>query len=508
MNLKLSLIFALFISILNAQITDLSKLSTGKYYDSDEIVDSNNNKRGYFYLFETDKIAKETVTLEYVVLDENLKKVTNGFFTEMKFESFLINSKKIVIDVTYNDNKLLISLQDDFGQPGAVGFLRYRKLDLKTNKLSDVFLYNDNKLQVNPSVSRDFSEMSKNQSDRLFFYNKVGLIGFKTDSDKSTKTETKHTTLFDENFKEVWKSNYSISTKKQNKKNLSYVNSDEKTIVFFNHESNKKDEFINIFSLMFIDSKNGKLINEYAFTDLDKFSYKTVDCTIDDKNITVYGNYSKFKKNWTFNDEENIGLFKMVFSAIDGRLLENKIIKWADNFDKLGADKDGYIKKEGYLFVHNILSLSTGKTIAVCEAFKQEPIITNNIYFLELNADFLLNQVFVAEKFRNKFPRTFASGSTIKLYGLFDFVDYQIMGDDEFLFYFNDNEKNSRNRKKSTLYGVVSYSDGMFKKQILDLKTEISTKLVNPAKKGYVLIKENFDEKDKPSELRLEKINY
>lgn len=508
MKLKLTLLFTFFILLSNAQITDLSKLSTGKFYDSDEIVDSNNNKRGYFFLFETDKIAKETVALEYVVLDENLKKVTNGFFTEMKFESLLINSKKIVANVSYCDNKLLLSLQDDMGTSGSLLFQRYRILDLKTNKLSEVFLYTNNKLNLNPKVSRDFSEMSKNFSDYMTFYNKVGLVGFRNDIDKKTKSVDKHMTLFDDNFKEVWKYSYNLSTKKQNKKNLSYLNSDEQTLVFFNQESDKNNEYVNVFSVLFIDSKYGKLVNEYAFSDLDKYTYKTLNCLITENNITILGNYSKRSKYGSFKDDENYGLFKLVFSKKEGKLIESKFLNWADNLEKLGVDKNGYIKKEGYLYVHNLLPLSNAKTIVVCEAFKQKPITTNNMYMLELTNDFKLNQVFIIDKFRNKFTRTEAHSSVIKLYGLFDFIDYQNMGDNDFLFYLNDNEKNSRNRKKSTLYGIVSYADGRFKKQTLDLKTEVSNMTITPAKKGYVLIRENFDNKDKSTELRLEKINY
>ena len=507
MKLKFTLLFVLIVFMGNAQITDLSKLSTGKYYDSDEIVDANNNKRGYFYLFETDKIAKETVTLEYVVLDENLKKVTNGFFTEMKFESFLINSKKIVAKITYNDNKLLINLKDDIGA-GTQLFQRYRILDLKTNKLSDIFLYIDNKINLNPEISCDFSKMSLNSSDNMFFYSKVGLVGFKNDYDKSTKTETRHMSLFDEKLNEVWKNDYDITTKKQPKRVLNYVNSDQGRLIFFNEFADKNSVATGAFSLIFIDAVTGKLINEYNFTDVDKFTYKIVDSTIDDKNIIIYGNYCNYEKNLSFNDEENVGLFKMVFSRNDGKLLDYKKINWANNFASIGANKNSYIKKEGYLFVHNMLQLSNGKTIVICEAFKQDPISTNNIYLFELSSDFNLNQVFTIEKFRNKFPRTFASGSGIKQYGLFDFIDYQNMGDDEYLFYLNDNEKNSRNRKKSTLYGIVSYVDGKFTRQTLDLKTETSTKSILPAKKGYVLIKENFDDNKKASELRLEKINY
>lgn len=508
MKLKFALILIFFSLLSNAQITDLSKLSSGKFYDSSEIVDSSNNKRGYFFLFETDKVAKETVTLEYVVLDENLKKVTNGFFTEMKFESFLINSKKIVASVTYNDNKLLINLKDDMGTPGSFLFQRYRILDLKTNKLSDIILYIEDKLQLNPEISRDFSKMSLNNSDNLYFFNKVGLMGVYTDYNKKTKIDERHMTLFDNNFKVVWQCSYSKSGKKDNRKNIRYIDSDQDMLIFRNLESDKKDYYTNNYSLLFINPKDGKIINEFVFPNLDKYSYNNVDCKITDNEIIYLGNFSEKTESGTVDDKEGLGMFKMVFSKKDAKLKSSNFLKWYDIKEKIGSDENGYIKKEGYLYVHNMLPLTNGKIIVVCETFEQKPITTNNMYMLELSPDFKLNQVFVIDKFKNKFSKTYGFSPYIKFYGLFDFIDYQNMGDDEYLFYLNDNEKKSRNRKKSTLYGIVSYAEGVFKRQTLDLKTEVSSKIVSPAKKGYVLIKEDFDEKDKPSELRLEKINY
>jgi hypothetical protein len=113
MKLKL-LFFLMFLCFsANAQITDLQKFSNGKFYDEAEIKDENNNIKGYFLLFETDKIAKETYTLEYVVLDENLTKVTNGFITEMKYSSWLVSADVIDVKVTLFDNKLLIRLADN-----------------------------------------------------------------------------------------------------------------------------------------------------------------------------------------------------------------------------------------------------------------------------------------------------------------------------------------------------------------------------------------------------------
>lgn len=102
------ILFFLCFSVIQAQVIDLEKLSRGKLYSSDEIKDQNNNIKGYFLLFENDKVAKETYELEYIVLDENLTKVTNGFITEMKFESWIVSAEKIKATVSIFNNKLLI----------------------------------------------------------------------------------------------------------------------------------------------------------------------------------------------------------------------------------------------------------------------------------------------------------------------------------------------------------------------------------------------------------------
>jgi len=486
----------------NAQITDLQKISNGKLYDEVEIKDENNNIKGYFLLFETDKIAKETYTLEYVVLDENLTKVTNGFITEMKYSSWLVSADVISVEVSIFNNKLLIQLSDN--SDGIEFFKRYRILDLKTNKLSDRFIYNKDKLNINPVFDRTLKNFNENQTYNIIGLNNIGLVVDKSKIDKYD--DAKSLICYDENFNQKWKTDYNLEKTQFGYKELSLIKSNEDYIVFFNHYT--KASYKPTVSIMLFSAKTGVLNNEYFFPNQDKNAYKVVDCSINNNQVILFGNYSKKSQFGHISDEENTGLFKIILDAKSGKVIKETYNNWANMASKFAIDKYGYIKKEGNIFIHNMLELSDNKIIVVCEAFSNSPIKTNNMYFLELSKNLDLTQVFEIEKFRNKFPGISDHSNNIKKYGLFDFMDYQNMGDDEFLFYFNDNEKNTKNRKKSTLFGIVSYSNGKFSKQSLNLKTEISTINAFSAKKGYILLSENFDEKDKPSELRLEKINY
>ena len=487
----------------NAQITNLQKISNGKLYDEAEIKDENNNIKGYFLLFETDKIAKETYSLEYVVLDENLTKVTNGFITEMKYSSWLVSADVISVEVSIYNNKLLIQFSDN--SDGIKLFNRYRILDLKTNILSEMFNYYKDKLNINPVTNRKITNLVESEAYKILGIQNVGLVVDKNKKDKFS--DEKSLICYDENFKQKWKIDYETEKNQFGNKELKFLKSDNDNIVFFNHYT-KGEYYKPTVSILLFNSKTGALNKEYFFPNEDKNSYKVVDCSVANNQVVLLGNYSKKQDYGNISDEENTGLFKIVLDAKSGKVIKETYNNWANMASKFAIDKYGYIKKEGNIFIHNMLELSDNKIIVVCEAFSNSPIKTNNMYFLELSKNLDLTQVFEIEKFRNKFPGTSDHSNNIKKYGLFDFMDYQNMGDDEFLFYFNDNEKNTKNRKKSTIFGIVSYSNGKFNKQSLNLKTEISSINAFSAKKGYILLSENFDEKDKPTELRLEKINY
>lgn len=502
-NLVLLLMF--FCTSISAQITDLYKLSQGKYYSSDVIKDEKNNIKGYFLLFEIDKVEKETYDLEYVVLDENLQKVTNGIITEMKYESLLISAKKIIVEVTLFNNKLLIQLSDYLGEENGNAYLRYKILDLQSNKLTTTFAYLKDNLAINPVLDRKLKNFSENQTYKTYGLDKVGIVVNKGYKDKYS--DAKSLVCYDENLKQIWKLDYELEKNEFGRKELTLLKSNEKYITFFNHYE-KGGYNKSTVSVLIVDAKKGKVNTEYFFPNENNNSYKVVDCQINEDNLVLLGNYSKKNDFGFILDEDNLGIFKITLNAKNGKVVEEKYLDWLSIASKFNINKHGYIKDEGNIFIHNIITLSNNKSIVVCEAFKNSPITSNNIYFLELTKDFSLNQVLEINKFRNKYPGTTAHSRNIKKYGLFDFMDYQNMGDDELLFYFSDNEKNSKNRKNSTLFGIVSYSEGKFNKQSLNLKTEVSSITAFPAKKGYIMLIENFDEINKSTELRLEKINY
>ncbi|MFD2601962.1 DUF6770 family protein [Flavobacterium suzhouense] len=507
MRPKFLLLICFFYLSMSAQITNLSKLSKGKFYSSDIIKDVNNNIRGYLLLFETDKIAKETYELEYIILDENLAKVTNGFITEMKYEGFMFKADKVRVRASLEKDKLLLKFTDSFN--GVEYYERYRMLDISTNDLTEPFIFNKDSIKLNPEFDRKLSNFSDNQSERILLFNKVGMVVNSRAFFKKENVTSRRLVHYDDKFNKVWSYTYN-NIKDKLLKDLTYLNSDQDVILLFNHETknNSMLDWKEGHSVVMLDSKKGILITEFNFPEMDKNTYRVVNCKITDDKVYLMGNYSARSKTGWLDDTNNLGLFKFVLNKQTGKVEESKIIKWETiKRDGFEINKVGKVKKEGYIYIHNMLMLDNGKIVTVAETFESGPIITNNMYLFELSEEFSINQIFTVEKFRNKFPRTAAHSSDIDRYGLFDFIDFQDLGDNEYLFFLNDNEKNSRNRKASTLYGIVSYSEGKFKRQTLNLKTETSSIKAYSAKKGYIMLVENF-ENNKSSELRLEKINY
>ena len=495
-------VLLVFTQFMHAQMVELNKLSSGKLYDSDVIKDDKNNIKGYFLLFESDKIQKETYILEYVVLDENLTKVTNGYIEEMKYNSLLLKADKITTDITLFNNKLLIELNDDT-ENGKI-FRRYRTLDLSNNKMSDIFIFRNGKLEVKPKFDRKLKNFDENQTDKIIGVNGVGFVTIKEEKDQTGKE--KFLVCLDDNFNIRWRTTYEVTKNNYGFKELEFLDSSNNFIVFSNHYT-KGGYYKPVNSIMTFDANTGKLNFEFLFSNQDKYTHKVVDSYIDNEDLILLGNYSKKSDYGFIRDEENLGLFKIKLNIKNGKILQEKFLNWTELSSKIEINKYGEIKKEGFVFVHDLIQLSNGKIITVCETFKGRPVTTNNIYFLEISEKFSFNKVLVAEKFRNKFPGTEAHSRRIKEFGAFDYIDFQNLDDDEFLFYFSDNEKNSKNRNQNTKFGIVSYSNEEFNKKQLNLKTEISTIFAYPAKKGYVMLIEFFDFENKSSQIRLEKVS-
>jgi hypothetical protein len=343
-------VLLIFTQFVLAQMVELSKLSSGKLYDSDVIKDDKNNIKGYFLLFESDKIQKETYILEYVVLDENLTKVTNGYIEEMKYSSLLLKADKITTDITLFNNKLLIELNDDTDN-GKI-FRRYRTLDLANNKISEIFIFRNGKIEIAPKFDRKLKNFDINQTDKIIGVDGIGFVIIKEEKDQTSKE--KFVVSLDDNFNKRWKTIYEVTKNDNGFKELKFLDSSNNFIVFSNHYT-KGGYYKPVNSIIAFDAITGKLNFEFLYSNQDKYTYKVVDSYINNEELILLGNYSKKSDYGFINDEENLGLFKIKLNLKTGKKLEEKFLNWTELSSKIEINKYGEIKKEGFVFVHELL---------------------------------------------------------------------------------------------------------------------------------------------------------
>ena len=508
MRVFVSLLFVLMGTVAFGQIAELQKLAKGTFYSSAEIKDDNNNIKGYFLLYRNDEVAKNVYELEFVVLDENLTKVGNGFFKEAKDA----DADRVAADVTLCKNRLLVALTDGFG--GHKGYKRYRILDLGTFKMTDSFIARCGQLVFKEYFDREWRKNHEDEySERLAMFKDVGLVVFSPELEKNTTDRQKYIAHYDENFKLAWKYVFDeMPEKKGDQRWAEYVQSDKDLIVLLVVGIREGKKIKHEATVHFLDANSGKLQKEVVLPESSQTVYSIKQCVIDDGSVALMGQYTlaedaQYSSQYMaiFND----GFFKAEYDKNSFGLKDNKRLAYNDMGTKLKMEKHGEIKGEGYLYVHNMFALDNGKILAACEACHYAPLSANNIYFMELSVDFKLDKVYTIEKFRNKFPGVMLTTmDDFKKYQILDLLDYQNLGDGEYLFFFNDNEKNTKNRKATTLYGIVHYDGEKFERQTLKLKTGASRIYAENAKKGYMLLFEDFDEKNKSGELRLEKVNY
>ena len=145
MKILYSVLFTLIFFSSNGQVLILNTLIKGKLIHYSPIVNEKSDILGYFYVYDHGKASKDVFDYAYVLLDKNLNLVCSGDFQEVKWTSALFGSPKLGIEVEYLDNKICIKLcesNDEFFKY----FLRYRFLDLKTNKLTENYQYRNDSL--------------------------------------------------------------------------------------------------------------------------------------------------------------------------------------------------------------------------------------------------------------------------------------------------------------------------------------------------------------------------
>ena len=525
----ITLLLLFTVSLSFAQIQKLKEFSSGDFIDA-RIINEENGEDvfGYFLLYEFDRQSREIYDMEYVILDNNLNKITSGMFTQSVYKMFLIKTGARLTFVKKVKNELFFGLHDNVQNVTYIDTKiesdqfneRYRKINLDDFSYSKEFVFQDSKRVENEYKAGDsftISDLENNQSiyptNSEYFMifapseYKAPAVQFSgTNYMERIKTGVKSFSVTDSNFNILWSKE--INSDKKDLGIYRYRASDQNILVIEKEILNKKSDELSSFEIY--EMASGKFIGEITEKDPDyKMSQFKMEFSGD--KLIVY-NYLYELRDKVYQHEKTLGFAKLIFDKNTGKELKRDYLLWENLSPNLSfKGKFGDIPKYGKLQFQEFIHLENGNTLGIAEGYKKASNSkVLDFYLMEFDPDMKVKSFKKVEKATNT-SKYDLSGQQLYSRRDFDFYYSQKLDkDDNYVIFYSNNEKEgtSAKRKKnpSWMLGIVTYVDGEFEIDKLQLTTEDGIIVPIKAKNGSIILQEYS--KKNGVEMRLEKINY
>lgn len=511
MNIKISRLL-LFIAFLlpvtvQSQIQKMSALSANKFLGVTTIYDDQGEDVwGYLSLYQKDKVEKEFLELEYVILDKNLNKIGSNTFTQFYVNTWLVDVNPSIRRVIKKQNQLYLSIK--FSKFSDAGGMFFRRINLDDFSISDAEIVQESqKKQFANETS--FKELGKIQPlYELGIYGYIGYNGkYKSDQYGNLYLDVSDFEVYDLDLNKKWGLVYEKTKKETEKYDVLKVIKEYLLL----HKSVKTKENKNQWhsTLEVFDFSTGQNILTIERED-EHYLFAEEIITMKDNKLLIYDMMFNHNKKKERNYDNIIGYSCREYDLKSRTLSKQRILKWDAFKSHLNIDEFGKIDNDFYIHPTGITTTSDGKTVIAFEGFK--PTRNTHIldlYMVELDQEFKIESFLKVEKFKNKINKIEAYGNYLSSNGYFDYLSSQKIKGNDYAYFYQDNEKETglftRLKTNNWVLGIVTYSDGQFNQQKINLKTGEGKIYPMKAKNGYILLKEITD---KETELRLEKINY
>ncbi len=514
---------AAFLLTTTFSLTAQNKLSIDKVYkaylrNSGTII-SNKQIKGYFFLYQSDKIDKNTNEYTLQILDENLNKVR-----DIKFE----DSKKIsLIEAAYNGSSLAFLFNN----------MDENTIDLRVYDL-------EGKLKV--TYSNDYDKKTENWSKNAL---------------QLDAEEGANQTLFD-----LGDNGYATLMPLKDGKHLTYeliyFNADKKqqwSYVPNDEEKISLAEFLGVTNDMIIlqtlkkshlvgNQFNGHMIAVNFMTkkvvfDIDnedeneefKFVPTGIEAIPGSDKLMVLGSYFNKKDNIVKDFSQGLAIY-----TVDGKgkIVSKTYNSWARDFAKyIPTNLKGKFEDIGYLFVHKVVQMPNGKLFVVGEGFKRQvsaggvalktlgmlagartnavavtKMTITDLVMMEFDNTYKITNATVYNKTNNNAAiGSLSDGATQHALGMM----LKAMGRFDYAFTTSDTENGEftvtysdwvRDKEYSgQTFNSLRFNGTKFTQDKIELKSKASQLKVYPAKAGSIMIMEYF-KKDKRLDFRLEKL--
>lgn len=474
--------------------------------------------KGYFLFYQSDKIDKRTNEYTLQILDENLNKVKDIKFTDSKTINLLESS--------YNGSEILFMFYDSdqkmldyrvYGSDGKQKFSYTRPIDKKTRNYIDSYAMYDNEEAQNKNV---FSIENKG------FITSIPV--------REGKQYTYEISFYQSDKKKSW--TY-VPADPEKIAAPTYMGSTDSVAVFevlkrTRLMSNKNEAW-----LMGVYLHNGKKAFEFE-TNQEKYNFLPMGITTvaNSSEFLLMGPY--FDKDDKVSKDKSLGLGVWIMNS-QGKVVNSKYNSWADDISKhLKVNAKGRVDELGYVYFHRILQTADGNIFAIGEGYKRQASalgigmavlagvgggrsnisttkmkVTDMVLF-QFDNKFDLKKAEIFDKNSNNIEllmgAEFTSAPVLaqQIKYFYDGFDYTFSQTDKThsLFTVGYTDYIRSKDYKGLTFNTISYYNNNITTDKIELKTTSSRMRILPAKTGSVMILEYF-KKSKRLDLRLEKVN-
>ena len=495
-----------------------NKLSIDKVYKvtlrNSGTITENNQIKGYYFLYMSDKVDKHTNQYTLQIVDENLNKLKDIKFTDSK--------DIVLLESSYNGSSLGFLFFND-----KENSLEYRLFNMDGKQSFSYSKVLDKKSEAYFKAQMKMSLSEESENKNVFDIPSKGYLS--VTPLRENRNYTYEVSFYASDKRRSWTYNPVEDGKFAA---AQYLGSNDSIALI---EVMSKDKLMSKdveTSIVGINLANGRKAFETRAQD-GKFQLLPMNVTKmrNSSDFIVVGLYYDGGDRVLTDKSDGLGIWLM---DNKGKIVKSKYVSWNKDLAKhLKVDQKGRIGDLGYLYIHRIMQTEDGKIFAIGEGYKKVAdgvgiamnILTQSytsgvtklkitdMLMLEMSPGFELTNAQIYAKNNNSFSLStgsdFASPHSLalfaKAYGAFDYT-YSQMGADNASFSsaYIDYEKSKG--YKGSVFNAISYYDGKLSTDKINLKTDATNLVVLPAKPGSVLLIEYF-KKDKRLDLRMEKIN-
>ncbi len=499
-----------------------NKLSVGNVYTAylrnSGTIMANNQIKGYFFLYQSDKIDKHTNEYTLQILDQNLNKVR-----DIKFE----DSKKLsLLESAYNGNSLSFLFKNE----------EDKTLDMKIYDLDGKLKYNYSRDydKRTDALMKRYETMHTDEGTNQNVFD-LGEQGYATVLPlRDGKQRTYEVDYYSSEQKKQWV--YEPQDDEERYANAEFMGSTDSLIIL---EVMKKDRALSgkftshLVGINFVTKK--KVFDMDDSKDTYTFVPSSVVPLKSKGEILIMGSY--FDKAGNIMKDFSKGLAVYTING-SGDVLTKTYNSWQEDFAKyLPLNGKGKIDNIGFLFIHKLIQSPGGKMFVVGEGYKRQAnaggialktlgalaggnvngvgvtkIVVTDMVIMEFNDKAKVTNATIYDKTNNTvdassesdYNSQHAIALAVKMAGGFDYEFTTGDADNSnFAVCYSDWVRSSDYKGKT--FNSINYNGNKFSTDKIELKSKASKVKVFPAKAGSIMIMEYY-RKDKRLDFRLEKL--